>query len=60
MTGNGHRIEQVEGPIRIDFKEKSFRTYMQIDGEYFAIDNPQYARISRKLPVQVLVNNYGK
>ena len=53
--GNGLRIAQEAGPVRIAFKKNTHkRSYMQIDGEFFTLDNPTHAEIVHKWKVNVL------
>ena len=56
LSGNGCRIAQESGPLTLKFKADlgNKRTYMQIDGEFFTLDNPDTIEISRKFTVRVL------
>ena len=56
LSGNGCRIAQESGPVRLQFKADlgNKRTYMQIDGEFFTLDNPETVEISHKITVRVL------
>jgi len=56
LSGNGCRIAQESGPVRLQFKPDlgSKRTYMQIDGEFFTLDNPESIEITHKIAVRVL------
>ena len=56
LSGNGCRVAQESGPVRLEFKQDlgTKRTYMQIDGEFFTLDNPEAIEISHKLAVRVL------
>jgi len=47
--GKGSRIGQEKGPLIIHFKQGQKRalvTYMQIDGEYYRLVNPQKIEVS--------------
>ena len=56
LSGNGCRIAQESGPVRLQFKPElgTKRTYMQIDGEFFTLDNPESIVITHKIAVRVL------
>ncbi len=45
--GRGHRIAQEQGPIEIKFKDQArdFYTYMNIDGEYYKLRNPDLVTV---------------
>jgi diacylglycerol kinase (ATP) len=54
--GHGKRIAQSEGPFRLAFRESRAvnQIYMQIDGEYYAVENPISIEISHSVTMQVL------
>jgi hypothetical protein len=56
FSGNGCRVAQESGPVRLQFKPDlgTKRTYMQIDGEFFTLDNPESIEIAHKIAVRVL------
>jgi diacylglycerol kinase (ATP) len=56
LSGNGCRIAQEEGPVQLRFKPDlgSKRTYMQIDGEFFTLDNPESVDVAHKIAIRVL------
>ena len=43
--GQAKRIAQGLGPFNIDFAENDSKSYLQIDGEYFYLENPKKVRI---------------
>lgn len=45
--GQARKLDQSEGPFRIEFNETSAKAYMQIDGEYYYLEKPK--QISLKL-----------
>jgi diacylglycerol kinase (ATP) len=54
-SGNGHRIVQTEGPLRIVFRPKHNRKlYMQIDGEYYAVEGVTEIQVQHSVTVKAL------
>lgn len=55
-SGNGHRIAQTRGPLKLVFKSSSKvkKIYMQIDGEYYAVEGLREISITHGVTVQVL------
>uniref|UniRef100_A0A7S4V475 Diacylglycerol kinase n=1 Tax=Alexandrium monilatum TaxID=311494 RepID=A0A7S4V475_9DINO len=68
VSGRGHRVYSGGGPLRLKFKsptDEGFikgtshckgRTYMQVDGEYFIVREPDSVVIRHHCAIQVLVN----
>jgi diacylglycerol kinase (ATP) len=56
LSGNGRRLAQESGPLQVNFKPDlaNKRTYMQIDGEFFTLDHPEYVKINHMETVKVL------
>lgn len=61
-TGNGMRITQSRGPLNILFKPSTDEelTYMQVDGEYYAVKQPKSVLIEHRATVKVLKRNQTK
>uniref|UniRef100_A0A6U6R1T8 Diacylglycerol kinase n=1 Tax=Zooxanthella nutricula TaxID=1333877 RepID=A0A6U6R1T8_9DINO len=69
VRGQGQRVYSGGGPLRITFRhpsDESFRagtghcrgrTYMQVDGEYFAVHEPESVVIKQHATVRVLINS---
>jgi len=62
--GKGRRVAQDKGPFLIKFKDPkkekgSLNTYMQIDGEYFKLVNPEKIeiRLNPSFPVLKVLKN---
>jgi diacylglycerol kinase (ATP) len=59
LSGNAARVAQEAGPIQVNFRQENLgiRTYMQVDGEYYRFDNPQYTYIRPYETIRVLTIN---
>ena len=59
LGGNGRRVGQEAGPLILNFKRNvtDKRTYMQIDGEFFTLENVESISVSHNLVVKVLRKN---
>ena len=59
LGGNGRRVGQEAGPLILNFKKNvtDKRTYMQIDGEFFTLENVESISVSHNLVVKVLRKN---
>lgn len=62
FRGNGRRVCQHKGPFEIKFRPDiaNKRTYMQIDGEFYTMDNPISVNIQHTHTIKVLVKKGWK
>jgi diacylglycerol kinase (ATP) len=56
MGGNGRCVAQETGPMVLRFKKQAAekRTYLQIDGEYFALERCEKVTLSHNMVIKVL------
>lgn len=65
--GRGFRVAQENGPLEIKFKamEEDFHTFIDVDGEYFKLRNPDtiHIKLSKNFKngrMKILVRNQPK
>ena len=56
LTGHARRVAQSRGPFLLRFKKlpNKGRVYMQVDGEYYAVEHPRSVRIEHMYTVKVM------
>ena len=59
VSGNGRRIGQAAGPLQFIFRKqtKTTKLHLQVDGEFYAAEEPSSIEVSHNSTIRVLVKN---